>query len=993
MACNAFGSTTKRFDRWQYWFGAVLCACLLQAAIDVQAQTVTLGAIEGTVTDESGGALPGVSITLTSPALQLPQITEVADSNGRYRFGDLRVGTYRLQFDLSGFQSFVREALELPVGFAARVDVVLKVGSLNETVIVSGASPVVDLTTTRGGQTVVTEVIAKTIPFSGTYGDLVRLTPGLSGGVGGAAGNPGRLGLSGLTNISAYGVSASGNTSRTIMLEEFEIYGNNTPGNMTDTEQMDVRTFGNTAEIGKPGPAVNLVYKSGGNDFHGIVGYQFINDKLQGDNIDDGLRAQGLGEPDGLLRYHDFHGNLGGRVVRDKLWFFGSLRARANERSIAGFVLNAGPDGQYRTGDEPPAYPTGRQDTEIVKLSYQMSPKYQLSGLVYRDYTDEGVASFGGFMGGGNATTVPFEASSRQVWIPISYFSTFRGTPWNSTTFDIQMGRSQYDSLYQAQDEFRDVPARWNRNTGLYTGAPINVNTASAAQREGRTGWNMLRGSLSYFPERFLGGRHELRMGFWFKWDRSTSSHPSHGAGNYLLIFDTISGLPNQAAEIITFSHPTEASSARNHPAAFIADRWQIGDRLTINLGARIEQQHSWVPAQSKEAAQFAEAVSFPKIDVGRWTKWAPRVAAAWDVTGSGKSVLKGTFGRYLVESGVGLNPLANTYNPVATVTTNYRWRDLNSNRDYDPGEVNLSLTGPDFISVTGGANTIINPDLEMGHIYEGSVSFERELMPNMGVRVLYVYKNLAQDYSVTNVQRPYSAFDIPLTRRDPGPDGVVGTGDEGGLVTIYDYNAAYRGPQFVANSHVNIDSDKHTTAQTIELSVNKRLSNRWSLLSSFGATKNRRWLVDRYASPNDEYFPVDETWDTAFRLGGSYELPRGFLLGGTLTVLPGVKGQRTNIFRAADPDGGPRLAQLTTVTLRLEPYGTQQGPIRPDLQFRLAKTLDLGHGELVLGVDFLNALNSNAAQAITFASGPTFGQITQIPSPRAAQLGVQYRF
>src|SRR5207247_8382853 len=159
--------------------------------------TATLGAIEGTVSDETGAALPGVTLTLTSPALQVPQMAATSDAQGRYRFSDLRVGIYKVAAELQGFQGFIRENVELSVGFVARIDITLKVGSLQETVTVSGASPVVDVTTTRGGQTINTLVANQFIPLVGHESDVVRLTPGLSGGVGARSGNPTQVGLQG----------------------------------------------------------------------------------------------------------------------------------------------------------------------------------------------------------------------------------------------------------------------------------------------------------------------------------------------------------------------------------------------------------------------------------------------------------------------------------------------------------------------------------------------------------------------------------------------------------------------------------------------------------------------------------------------------------------------------------------------------------------------------------------------------------------------------
>jgi hypothetical protein len=212
-------------------------------------------------------------------------------------------------------------------------------------------------------------------------------------------------------------------------------------------------------------------------------------------------------------------------------------------------------------------------------------------------------------------------------------------------------------------------------------------------------------------------------------------------------------------------------------------------------------------------------------------------------------------------------------------------------------------------------------------------------------------------------------------------------------MVTIYDYDPAYRGAAFTLNARLNRPDSQADVAQTIEGSVQKRLSNRWSLGSSFGATKQHRWIQGVIENPNQETYPLDETWNYQFRLNGSYTLPYDILFGGTLTTLSGVKGQRTYIFRAADPLGGPPLRQLSTVTLRLDPFGSESGPTQNYMDLRLGKNFPVGKHRLEVSVDAINALNTNVAQALTYVSGPTYGQITQIPSPRIVRFGAQYSF
>src|SRR5207302_624007 len=142
--------------------------------------------------------------------------------------------------------------------------------------------------------------------------------------------------------------------------------------------------------------------------------------------------------------------------------------------------------------------------------------------------------------------------------------------------------------------------------------------------------------------------------------------------------------------------------------------------------------------------------------------------------------------------------------NQNTLVTTRYRWLDPDRNGDYTPGEVNLDVNGPDFISVTGASNNLLNRDLKQPITHEISSSLERELSAGFSAKALYVYKRQNQLYNAINVLRPSSAYNIPITRRDPGPDGVLGNADDGGRVTFYDYDAAFRGAAFTGSKFLN---------------------------------------------------------------------------------------------------------------------------------------------------------------------------------------------
>jgi hypothetical protein len=948
---------------------AIATAACLAIAVPAAAQRISSSSISGTVTDESAAVMPGVTVTATSTALQVPQLVTVTDSTGFYRFADLPAGVYAIRYELSGFQSLRRDDLQLSVGFAARVDVSLKVGALEETVTVAGASPIVDVTSTRGGQTLSADLVNKEIPITHTYADIVRMTPGMRVST---TPNIGVLGNAALTSFSAYGQSGQDQ----VMIDGVESPSNTFP-DFSSTQEIDVKTFGNSADVASPGVVFNIVMKSGGNEFHGRESEQFMNHSFQSNNLDDQLRAQGLGTGDAIRYYNDINGELGGRIVRDKLWFFGAIRDRRNQRSVSGFALNAGPDGQLGTGDEPPFLPIASTTNSTIKLSYQPGKAYQVVGFyTYENTVDEGVLGTKGA-----ARFVPYEASSTLYYNPRNWKVEFRATPGAHFLYNAQFGRSVYLADYRDKPGFESVTARWDRETTFFTGGSITQNGNYAETNRPRNRWQST-GSASFLPESFLGGHHLFKVGYRVWLQDTETREPNHAAGNYQLTYDVVNGLHHQPVEIQLFNFPVTPVNKMNTYSLYVTDSWQIGKRLTFNLGTRWDRSHAFLPEQTKEQGQFGGGGSFPELDVNSWNRWAPRGAFALDVTGNGKTVVKGTYGWYnhdLPEA------FAEIYNPNNAVVTTYRWHDLNGNSDYDAGEVNLDTNGLDFISITGAANNIINKDLRQPHTHEITTSLERELMPNMSARVLYVYRHAVDDYQDVNILRPYDVFTNQIVRVDPGPDGVTGNADDAGNVTVYDYPTAYRGSAFVGNKRTNRPSDREDHYQTVEVTLNKRSAARWSVLTSVLATKNHRWLTGIPQSPNDNYFPIDTTWAWGYKASGSYRLPYDVQFGALLDLQNGAYGQRTYAFRS--------IPQSSTVTLRLEPYGAEQGPLRSLVNFRASKIFKFGTKNVQIDADALNAFNSNTAWIKTYVSGPNYGYVTQIVSPRVLRLGISYEF
>jgi len=936
------------------------------------AQNLSSASIDGTVSDSTSGALPGVTVTATSPALQVPTLVQVTDSQGKYRFPDLPRGEYQLRFELQGFKPFVRSGLQLNAGFQMRVDAALAIGGIEEAITVTGDSPIVDLTSTKGGQTIDTEQLVTVLPGNKTVADLVNMTPGLRNSAGE---NPGTLGQNARPRFDMYGI-ASGNTNVTMMVDGFSIIANNPVPDVGATAEVSVNTFGNTADVKEVGVAMNMILKSGGNTFHGDASGSDL--QQWDDNVTPYLKSRNLAVGSKIKYFNDFGGDLGGKIVQDKLWFFAAGRKRQSQITQPGLVANAGPDGKFLTGDEPAAYPKLHSNNVVGKLTYQATQKYAVSTTMTYDknYSSSDIQNQ-------SYAFVPFDSTSILDWEPRTAKAEFKGTPTNKSLFDVQFGKSGYHLYRTYQPSCNLKPSSFDNVTQLYDGCRF--------LQYGDSNFNFWVGdaNFSYLPERqFLGGRHELKTGFHYSRRNNNAIRPSSPAGDYTLVYDTVGGVPHQPLQITVSNAPVVPVDWDVIKSVYGLDQFRLSDRLTLNIGLRFDQQSSYVPQQAREAGAFAAAATFPRVEVGTWNYFAPRVAMAWDAIGNGKTVLKAGWGWFNQET-----QEASNYDQNASCTTTYRWRDLNNNGAYDTGETNLLTTSSDYLSTTCASTNQINPALQLSHVQELTTTFEQALNSTTAFRVLYLYRRFGQQSAVVNVARPYSAFDIGLTRKDPGADGVINTADDGDFVKIYEYGPQYNGSAFVKNLDTNRPDGRNDWNQSIEGLFTKRSSHGWQMSFAYTATEVYTWLAAISQSPNDDYFPFSDTWRWSTKINGSFTLPYDISAGAIMDIASGPNGQRTYQFRAADPLGGPSLRQLTSVTLRLEPGGSQQEKPVPSVNLRFGKKVVLGKKSLQLSADVLNVINSSAIKAATYVSGPTFGTVTDIMPPRQYRFGAAFTF
>jgi len=944
----------------------VVIVALLFLAFDraAFAQTGT-ATINGQVTDESGAVLPGVTVTATSPALQVPQVIAATDQEGRYRLTPLPIGTYNVTFELAGFKTVRREEIRLTVGFTARVDAAMSVGALAETITVSGASPLVDTASTANSTQLTRETLELLPTSRSSYSAILMQTPSAR-----MPANRVDVGGSQFANSPRfYALGQLGDSWHSIENIIAMSPADNPSGNYIDYSAMDetvVSIGGHSADTPNMGLQLNAIVKTGGNDFTGSAYYAYTGSRLQSDNIG---RYTNIIAPERLQYRDDANLELGGRILTNKLWFFGSFRQRRQIDEIVAVCKK--PDGSQCDQNNHDRFFT-------IKVTDQLNAKNRIIGFVQPHYRNR--------TGGGSATADWTTATAR-----VGFEGTWKGewqyVPTNRLVLSV-LGGAWW---LRSGDEDPGITTRPAANDS-FLGTSFGSSTAIGGRNPQDR--YQLRASAEWYKPDF-GGTHKLKVGTDFFKMRAERGSVSRGdLGNYTLTF-----LNTAADRITVFSNPVTPKQPMMFLYWYGQDSWAMGSRTTLNLGANIHHQTATInpggfcrKAADGPAAIIFPAQCYPEDAPPVFNGISPRAHLSYDVTGRSTTVIKGGYARYytpLLEDDL---HIANHYT-ISDAT--YRWRDLNGNRDYDAGEVDLDPNHTDFLSINlRGGDALygfghFNPDLQQRYHDEVMLSFERQLAPTWAVRVSGIQSWAKNQWRVKNVLRPYSAYNIPITNPDPGNDGIVGTADDpaGRTFTYYDYPAQFAGFANQDSEYVN-DKSADRSYKSFEVELNRRYGNNWQFRSSYSAT----WKTEPFGTsdntvivgmdPNSEINAAySNLLEWEYRAAASYLFRYGILGSANYDIRSGEYWERTVQFR------GPAGSRIPTQVLRVEPRGSRQVDSLKMLDIRAEKRFELGGTRrLSVTLNVYNLLNSNSALGIQGRSGPQFGFVTSIPPGRLVE-------
>ena len=953
--------------RRQWWMAVSLAlACVASTPLAVWAQS----AIAGTVRDSSGAVMPGVTVEVASPALIEKARTAVTDADGRYQVVDLRPGVYAVTFTLAGFNTVVRDGLELPANFTAQINADMRVGSLEESITVTGGTPTVDVQSATQ-QVVLSRAVLDAVPTG-------RSVPTLGALMSGA-----RLALpdvGGTSSMQNRDLTIHGSDGRdtTFQVDGMTLNGLEGDGSVQSYfnemmfEEVSYQSSGIGAEVSAGGVRANMIPKDGGNQFHGAVFLSGANSSLQSDNSAE-AREKGLTAPDALDKVWDFNISAGGPIKSDRLWFFASYRDWGVYQFIANSFFGWGPKGPNFPGTTP----SGEQAVDdaslrsgVVRLTTQLG-KHKIAGYLdrIRKYRGHENSAGAGVVIAGEATDI--RAPKR------SYTAQAKWTASLSSRLLWEAGFAINNESYSLEPQPEVI--------GVIPRRDITLNTLYGAYDGGVYYREPIRrfwmGVLSY-----VTGSHALKTGIQFQngyfWRQRRETAD--------LVQRYRNGIPDS---VLVHNTPQDSRADMNVDAAvFVQDSWQL-KRLTINPGVRFEWFNGSIPAREVAPGNFVPFRSFAEVkDLPNWKDVSPRFGMAWDIMGDGKTALKFGIGKYVRSYTTGF---AETYDPNFYDTDTRTWGDTNGNDIAEPGELGPSQ------NVNFGVKASRQPADGIARPYqiESNLSLQREVLTGTSVTLSYFrrdYENLIWTDNLAVDPSDYTPYDVP---------SPLGNGER---VTIYNLSPAKLGLV------ENLDQNSSRNSRVFQ-GYDVTFQSRFKGLNVFGGVSFGKQVSNtcEVEDPNFLRFcDQSETptpYQTQIKLSGAYTLPWSIHISGSFQSYPGDARNATvdGTILAEDPSlrvnwnvnnaifsglTGTRLTP-TQVIVPLTPPGTEFLGRHNQLDVRLRRTFQIAGFAIEPQFDVYNALNSGVVLSENQTFGTALGRPVTILQGRLMRFGMQARW
>ncbi len=924
---------------------AVIFSGLLGSSVGAQ---ITTGSITGTVTDNSGGILPGVTVTLSGARLIGGPQTQSTDSTGKYRFDRLAPGTYSVKFELQGFKSVERREIAISATFTATVNEKLEVGQLAETITVTGESPVID-TKSNVQQTVMNQAVLEGVPTGRDLWSVAKLIPGLTINTYDVGGTQGMQASNGMS------VHGSRTDDKTYAIDGLAVNWPGSGGGSTMVyydqgmfEEVNYQTSAIPAEVPIGGIFMNMVSKAGSNVWRGDARYYFANDKTQGENFADVSAKYKFPGGNPVKTQYDLNVQESGPIIKDKLWVFGSARrwrvdkvvlsvtdptgahpvddnmiwnasgkvtAQINQSNRVGFLYNFNKKNRFHRNDAGPAFIDSKATTLQEQPGWTTQVKYTavLSNASVFESTIGGVGG-----------TFPERYQPEVLPTDIRLEDTVLSTAKNA-----------------AQRNYEDPNYR------------LQFDNVFSTTKNGASGTHNLKAGVQFTRQYFA---ENIRMN-----------------GDMRLIYAN-----GVATTVQAFNTPLNSVSYIHQLGFFGQDSWNPTTQLTLNLGGRIDRAHGWYPDETSAAGRWVGPRNVSGKDV--YNQWLAvwRAGLSYDVLGDGRTAVKGNYSRYGAQVGVGL---VTNVNPITQSSANIAWKDLNGDGLPQANELGA------FEGFTGALTTRYQDanGPKWGYSDELTAGVEHQLMKDLRLSVMYYHRTNRNQTGSFNVAVPGSAYSAVS----------IANPFSGGTTSVYNLDRAYVGLQDNVRMATSLlDTDYNG----IEVTAAKRFSSRWQMMFGFTGGKNSGGL-DTDGRPNDLNDPNNLQFQNGavgndatyqWRLSGSYVLPGDVSIAGSLvsntgfprqiaytvtkSVVPTLVRSSQRVF--VDERGPDRLPNVTLIDIRFS---------RP-IKFA-------GNRSFEPQLDIFNITNSDVVVNMVNTIGPRLGYPAEILAPRILRLGFALKF
>ncbi len=741
---------------------AMALIALLAAARMVSAQAATTGDLAGRVTDETGAVLVGASVEAASAALQGTRTT-TSDATGKFRLPLLPPGDYKVTIDLQGFAKQTQQ-VTIGLGKESALNVVMR-AAVAEQITVTSEAPVVDTATTSVGTNIETRAI-QTLPTGRNYSSLAAIVPGTASDA-----NPQNQDQS---TVTVYGSSGAENA--------FYIDGVNTTNveygfqgkelNFEFIQEIDVKTGGYEAEFGKAtGGIINVITKSGGNQFRGDAFGYYDNDSLQSS-------TKSVQSPSGVVAgftKEDYGADLGGYFVKDKLWFFGAYDRVDNTTKN---VLPSGPAAGQIVDSK------SKHNLGSFKLTYNVAQGQSLVATFFQDpRTDTGAINDANHTLNGD----PLTYLGQQEFGGKDYALRYDALLGSNLELFGQAARHQErNSVGPASAAGDIIEYRDQSNDAFQTGGFGEIDTKDF-KRDG------VSGSLTRF-----WSTHEVKFGIDYEKENADVTKRMSG-GQRVDVYrnDVNPGLPiydhfywTTATATVDNAPTSELNAPVQHKnsAVYLQDRWAILPNLTLSYGLRWDRQEIF--------DRFGNKVIDLKKD------YAPRHGIVWDPSAKGTSKAYASFGQYYEQIPMDLvirsfaqerQPHIINYSPTSTTP------DPNAESDFGTAS-----------RILGGYSEPADPNMKNQYLNEFIAGYETEVRPNVAVGAKAIYRDygrIIEDFVCDNQY-----------------DYCIGNPGEGIMKRIftYDVSTTYPAPK------------PKRTFKGVELTATKRFSDNWQGLVSY---------------------------------------------------------------------------------------------------------------------------------------------------------------